>query len=399
MPQPKLKLFLATLAIGFWLDALPINRIISTNYLAGDRSDYPNQLAHRSNHPTNPEPGLTGLSREPVKKLIKFVVSDHAAYARSSGGRTRSGSFNKSTPTSSPKSSPRSTPTSKPTATATPSPSRSPSRSTSSDRSNSNTSTTNNNRNSSPQPINNSNNPGIVTSSRNISGSDRGLNPFWLILPVAGIAALSAFSSKSSKSSAGLSGAPVAMDNDTVTISKLQVALLANASPLQAQLTEMVTRIDTETDRGRAELLQEAVLALLRHSDYWSHVLASSDVVPRDRAEYVFNQLSIAERKNFSVETLTKVKGSVSTQQMTAAQMDDAPAEYIVVTLLLGTEHDRPLYNEVRSPEALQKALEKIAAIEPEHIAVLELLWSPQSSEDSMTYDELLSEYTNMVQL
>ncbi|AFY69947.1 hypothetical protein Pse7367_1659 [Thalassoporum mexicanum PCC 7367] len=401
MRQPKLKLFLATLLAYFCLDIVPIGITRASEHMGMYRDNFwatgqineTSETEHTeyTEHTERSPQILASKSQKSklarLEQLANLINLDQSAYARSSAGRDRSGSFKKSTPTSSPSpnrsnSKPSSNPTSEPT--SSPSPSRSPS-----------SNNTNNDRNSSS-----SNSPDRNTnrSPSNPNGGGGGISMFWLLLPPGAIAALILFG-KSNKSNNGHSViAPAAIDPETVTISKLQVALLATADDLQTQLTELVTRIDTGTESGRAELLQEAVLALLRNSEHWSHVLATSDVLPRDNAESVFNQLSIAERKNFSAETLSKVNGSLSTKEINQ-YADDAPAAYIVVTILLGTEHDRALYEEVRSPEMLQKALEKIAAIESDHIAVLELLWSPQTSEDSLTYDELLTEYTNMVQL
>jgi uncharacterized membrane protein len=70
-----------------------------------------------------------------------------------------------------------------------------------------------------------------------------------------------------------------------------------------------------------------------------------------------------------------------------------------VVTLLVGTADDQPLFKEVRSPEALKEALETVASVPSDYLMKFELLWSPQVEEDSLTYDELLTEYTDMVQI
>jgi uncharacterized membrane protein len=70
-----------------------------------------------------------------------------------------------------------------------------------------------------------------------------------------------------------------------------------------------------------------------------------------------------------------------------------------VVTLLVGTAHDRPLFTEIRTVEALQTALQNLAAIPSEYLLVFELIWTPQDETDSLTYDELLTQYTDMVQI
>lgn len=190
------------------------------------------------------------------------------------------------------------------------------------------------------------------------------------------------------------------LENDTVTVSKIQVALLAQARSIQSQLTELSLNVDTDTSEGLMQLLQESALALLRSPENWTHVLATSQTVKsREDAEAVFNQVSIQERSKFSAETLTNVGGRVRRQQPAMPDLDDGPAAYIVVTLLVGTADDKPLFEEIRTAEALKSALEKVASISPEYLMVFELLWSPQAETDSLTYDELLTEYTDMVQI
>lgn len=196
------------------------------------------------------------------------------------------------------------------------------------------------------------------------------------------------------------SSAAQELENDTVTVSKIQVALLAQARSIQSQLTELSLNVDTDTSEGLMQLLQESALALLRSPENWTHVLATSQTVKsREDAEAIFNQVSIQERSKFSAETLTNVGGRVRQQKPVMPDLDDDPAAYIVVTLLVGTADDKPLFEEIRTAEALKDALEKLASISPDYLMVFELLWSPQAETDSLTYDELLTEYTDMVQI
>ncbi|MCL6432889.1 MAG: DUF1517 domain-containing protein [Leptolyngbyaceae cyanobacterium HOT.MB2.61] len=189
------------------------------------------------------------------------------------------------------------------------------------------------------------------------------------------------------------------LSNSTVTVSKIQVALLAQARSIQTELTKLSLEIDTSTSEGLLQLLQESVLALLRSPENWSHALGHSETVSSlTQAEVLFNKLSIAERSKFSVETLTNVGGKVSRKEL-KPNPDEGPASYIVVTLLVGTAHDHPLFDKIRTTEELKQVLEKLASIPSEYLLVFELLWSPQEETDSLTYDELLTEYSDMVQI
>jgi len=187
--------------------------------------------------------------------------------------------------------------------------------------------------------------------------------------------------------------------NDILTVSKIQVALLAQARATQSELNKMSLAIDTSTQEGLLQLLQEAVLALLRTPENWTHALGQSETVRNPtEAEALFNKLSITERSKFSVETLTNVGGKVNRQTFSPDPKED-PASYIVVTLLLGTAHDNPLFGRIHTVEELKEVLERLASMPSEYLMVFELLWSPQEETDSLTYDELLTEYSDMVQI
>ncbi|HEY9639858.1 MAG TPA: DUF1517 domain-containing protein [Coleofasciculaceae cyanobacterium] len=190
------------------------------------------------------------------------------------------------------------------------------------------------------------------------------------------------------------------LDNDIVTVTRLQVALLAQARYIQESLTELTATADTESQSGLSQLLQESVLALLRAPENWTHVRVNSQTVKnREAAGQLFEQISIEERSKFSAETLANVGGRVRRQAMPASD-DDAPASYIVVTLIVGTADDRPLFDDkIRSTQDLQAALQRLGSIPPDYLMVFELLWSPQDAADSLTYDELLTEYPGLVQI
>ena len=187
-------------------------------------------------------------------------------------------------------------------------------------------------------------------------------------------------------------------DNNLVTVSKLQVALLAEAKGVQKQLSELSLSIDTDTDEGLVELLRESVLVLLRNSDYWSYVLSDSFSLHIDKAESAFQQLSVAERSKFSAETLSNVAGKIKTREAIPADENDTAA-YILVTILIGTADDRPLFENIHSQAELEAVLTKLASMRDDYLMKFELLWSPQTEEDSLTYDELITEYTELIKL
>jgi uncharacterized membrane protein len=186
------------------------------------------------------------------------------------------------------------------------------------------------------------------------------------------------------------------LTNDIVTVSLLQIALRADARRLQTLLNEWGETADTATPEGLFSLLQQVAQGLLDYSRYWTHVLASSKTVNvYEEAEEVFNAWSLRERSKFSAETLTNVDGVITKRSPVPPGIDDTPA-YIVVTLILGTEGDRPLFSEIYSASALRDVLDGIRLMQPLYLLVFEMLWSPQDPDDSLTEAERATEYAEM---
>lgn len=189
------------------------------------------------------------------------------------------------------------------------------------------------------------------------------------------------------------------LDNDVVTVSMIQVGLLAEGRAIQKELTEIVEQGETDSIEGLHAQLQEAVLALLRMPENWSHVQASSETVKtRDEAEKAFNRLSISERTKYTTETISNAGGQLVLKEF-EVDPDKEPASYIVVTLLVGTADDKPLFMEIRSMEALTEVLNQLASLNAEYLMKFELQWTPQADGDSLTYDEMLLEYPKMLQI
>jgi uncharacterized membrane protein len=188
------------------------------------------------------------------------------------------------------------------------------------------------------------------------------------------------------------------LDNNIVTVSKLQVALRSAARSVQSELSQLTLEADTETAQGLKQLLEASALILLRNSENWTHVLASSQTIERrEDAEQVFSRLSVEERSKFSAETLTNVDGKIQQRSLFEPDPDEGLAAYIVVTLLIGTADDQPLFGEINSLEAMQDTLKKVASMRSDYLMVFELLWSPQVETDTLTEAELATEYADLI--
>ncbi|AHJ31618.1 DUF1517 domain-containing protein [Nodularia spumigena CS-584] len=195
--------------------------------------------------------------------------------------------------------------------------------------------------------------------------------------------------------------------NPPVSVTRLQVGLLAQARGLQSELNKIAESADTNSPEGRAEVLQEASLALLRHPEYWVYAGGGTQQVKLTAAESQFNRLSLAERSKFSEETLSNVnnqlKAALNREALpTADQLDnptqlisEGPGEYLIVTLLAATlgKFDIP---EINSSDDLRQALRRIGGIPGDQLLAIEVLWTPQAEGDTLTSDDILAEYTDL---
>lgn len=189
------------------------------------------------------------------------------------------------------------------------------------------------------------------------------------------------------------------LENEQVSIHLLQVALYAQAREVQDRLNQISLQLDTDNPEDLYTLFQETALALLRTPENWAYVFASTDKSNRTKAPKLFNELSLKERSKFSHETLVNRSGRIRQMSPSPANSSDAPAAYIVVTMLIGTAHDRPMFEEVRTHEQLQQTLNQLVNMPAEYLLTYEVLWTPQDPNDSLSSDEMLAHYGNMVQI
>lgn len=201
---------------------------------------------------------------------------------------------------------------------------------------------------------------------------------------------------------------PNELTNEIVTVSQLQVALRADGHGLQTRLTELGEKADTSTSEGLFELLQQVAKLLLERSSYWTHVLASSETVyNREEAETLFVQRSLQERSKFQAETFSNVDGVIREQPLPPEVADSdlahraaanrAHKTYTVVTLLLGTADDQPLFGEIYTTSVLRDVLQDISMMRSPYLLAFELLWTPQLASDVLTEADLAADYKDMV--
>lgn len=188
----------------------------------------------------------------------------------------------------------------------------------------------------------------------------------------------------------------------TVSVARLQVGLLARARELQADLNRIAERADTSSPEGLAQVLQEATLALLRHPQYWVYGGSEIKQARLEAAEDQFNRLALAERSKFSEETLSNVnnllKQAEARKALEAAdrsQLPEEPGEYIVVTLLVAAQGKLELPT-VRSEQDLRQAISQIGSVSSDRLLAVEVLWTPQAEDDTLSAEDMLVGYPDL---
>lgn len=206
-------------------------------------------------------------------------------------------------------------------------------------------------------------------------------------------------------SNAGVGGDLGYSDSSQVTVAEVQVGLLANARELQPELNRLALTADTSSASGRATVVQEATLALLRHPEYWVYGATESQKTDIDTAEAKFNQLALTERSKFSEETLTNVDSLISGGEQKALGGESATGaiqlsaensgEYIVATVIVGVTGKLSL-PQINSTDDLKQALQQIGSVGSDRLLAVEILWTPQADGDTLSSDDILAYYPNL---
>ncbi|MEA5463113.1 DUF1517 domain-containing protein [Leptothoe sp. PORK10 BA2] len=186
--------------------------------------------------------------------------------------------------------------------------------------------------------------------------------------------------------------------NPDVSVARVQVGLLAKARHLQDDLNRLATTADTSSSAGLVKVLQESTLSLLRHPEYWAYADTDTIATKLTSAETEFNRLALMERSKFSLEAVSNVNNQISGNNMAAlpdADGDQPAGEYIIATMIIATQGKLNLPN-INSEQDLQKALQQIGALSSDTLMAIEVLWTPQTSGETLTSDEVIAQYPNL---
>ena len=204
---------------------------------------------------------------------------------------------------------------------------------------------------------------------------------------------------------AGEDGGYDGYGSSQVSVAQVQVGLLANARELQPELNRLALTADTSSASGRATVVQEATLALLRHPEYWVYGATDSQKASLEAAEAKFNQLALTERSKFTDETLTNVDSVVSDESQQALggnteegaiQLKEGDSgEYIIATVIVGATGNLEL-PKINGDEDLRQALQQIGSLGSDRLLAVEILWTPQADGDTLSSNDILAYYPNL---
>ncbi len=190
---------------------------------------------------------------------------------------------------------------------------------------------------------------------------------------------------------------PTDVRNNRVTISKIQIALYATARSLQREIRQLSESANFNTKEGLRHFLREALIILQRNSDAWCYALGHSEVCDRDKAIEKFDILSTEERVKFSAETFSRMADQRVIRKDYVNE-EEVP-EFIIVTVLIGTEHDKPLFPPIKNRDDVGEAIRACLGITATYLLTVELLWTPESDRDSLTKDDLNAKYSDLIAL
>ncbi|EYU37052.1 hypothetical protein MIMGU_mgv1a024466mg, partial [Erythranthe guttata] len=108
--------------------------------------------------------------------------------------------------------------------------------------------------------------------------------------------------------------------------------------------------------------------------------------------EKIFYQLSFEERCKLDEETLVNVN-NIKKQSSTAVRSSGLISdEHVVVTILVVARQPQKLPS-IENNENLKEALKKLGCLPLDSIVAVEVLWTPQKKDDTLSEQELIKNY------
>jgi uncharacterized membrane protein len=194
------------------------------------------------------------------------------------------------------------------------------------------------------------------------------------------------------------SGSPSGiLGGERYAVVKCQLALLSTARSLQRELQTYASTGSTDTVAGLASALQEVAMALMRHSDYWRYgVVQVQPASTLDDAERAFNQVVSQERAKLSEELTVNVDGVRRQAPQSERTSSNEVGQYLVVSLIVASGYPEFAAYQTPSPKDIESTLQRFSTLLTSDLLAVEVMWSPENPDDSLTEDELIAEYPEL---
>ena len=201
-----------------------------------------------------------------------------------------------------------------------------------------------------------------------------------------------------SSSSVGGGGVGAPQRPSDCNLIQVEVAMLATAKEVPDALHHLVATTDTSTRYGLAQILQQSALLLMRHQQFWHAASYDFKRVRYDQAEAGFNSMTMEARSKLNYETITNVNGMQQADTTHPATSADSlpPGDYIVVVLIVASS--APLQpRKVQTSEDLREQIAEIAGASGPALEAVEVIWQPDSSTESLSRDDLIVHYPELM--
>ena len=180
-------------------------------------------------------------------------------------------------------------------------------------------------------------------------------------------------------------------DTNKATVSKLQIAFSPTASDLRLKLGQLASNNELH---DIVELMRRTATVLITQ-DCWTHVNYASITLPLEEIKVEFDLVSYRERSKFTSKNLSLIDRNSEV----APSQSSNNYSYVVVTLILCTNHKEPLFDKIVTKKQLVGELLKLSKMRKDYLIKFELLWNPQEENKYIGNDQLLTEYSEMIRL
>jgi uncharacterized membrane protein len=189
----------------------------------------------------------------------------------------------------------------------------------------------------------------------------------------------------------------VSLSGERYAVVKCQLALLSTARSLQRELRNFANTVTTDTVAGLAAGLQDVVMALMRHGEYWRYgAVQVQHAATLDDTERTFNQVVSQERAKLSDELTVNIDGVRRQPEVQERAAAREVGQYLVVTLIVATGY--PEFTALQTPSIkdLEATLQRLGTLLTSDVLAVEIMWSPENPDDTLTEDELITEYPEL---